>query len=224
MRWPTSSRAFASAKASTSFCRSLMHAECHIPIATVERLRHVARLYGVFMLPSAGVLDLDYVSRLHTAHRSSTKPRWWTNRRARAAPLTSSMTRRESKPRAHLDDYEPRPRCCPTRSRARYYGKNFAGALQGLWRVAERIELSIPPFHDNSCSSTDVLQRSVRHARSPASSFSQRRNALRAAQQGRRSRRRSRVRRAEAARARRRAVCKRWLVWACRNPTRARQR
>ncbi|MFW5920945.1 MAG: hypothetical protein ACOCUS_03840 [Polyangiales bacterium] len=44
----------------------LTHAECHLPIDVVERLRAVARLYGVFMLPSQGELDLDYLHRLHT--------------------------------------------------------------------------------------------------------------------------------------------------------------
>jgi hypothetical protein len=44
----------------------ITHAECHIPLDTVERLRNQARLYGVFMLPSRGQLDLDYLHRLHT--------------------------------------------------------------------------------------------------------------------------------------------------------------
>ena len=44
----------------------LTHAECHVPIDTIERLRSIARLYGVFMLPSLGELDLEYLPRLHT--------------------------------------------------------------------------------------------------------------------------------------------------------------
>ena len=44
----------------------LTHAECHVPLDTVERLRSLAQLYGVFMLPSQGELDLEYISRLHT--------------------------------------------------------------------------------------------------------------------------------------------------------------
>lgn len=44
----------------------LTHAECHVPLDTIERLRSVARLYGVFMLPSQGELDLEYIPRLHT--------------------------------------------------------------------------------------------------------------------------------------------------------------
>lgn len=44
----------------------LTHAECHVPVETVERLRTFARLYGVFMLPSTGELELDYLHRLDT--------------------------------------------------------------------------------------------------------------------------------------------------------------
>ena len=44
----------------------LTHAECHVPLDTIERLRSIARLYGVFMLPSQGQLDLEYLPRLHT--------------------------------------------------------------------------------------------------------------------------------------------------------------
>ncbi|MEM6958014.1 MAG: hypothetical protein AAF411_13500 [Myxococcota bacterium] len=44
----------------------LTHAECHIPLEVVERLRKEARLYGVFMLPSTGELDLEYLDRLDT--------------------------------------------------------------------------------------------------------------------------------------------------------------
>ncbi len=44
----------------------LTHAQCHVPVETIERLRLFARLYGVFMLPSTGELDLDYLHRLDT--------------------------------------------------------------------------------------------------------------------------------------------------------------
>jgi hypothetical protein len=44
----------------------ITHAECHVPVDTIERLRSIARLYGIFMLPSQGTLDLDYKDRLHT--------------------------------------------------------------------------------------------------------------------------------------------------------------
>jgi hypothetical protein len=42
----------------------LTHAECHIPIDVVERLRKIAFLYGVFILPSSGDVELDYVDLL----------------------------------------------------------------------------------------------------------------------------------------------------------------
>jgi uncharacterized protein with von Willebrand factor type A (vWA) domain len=42
----------------------ISHAECHIPLATVEALARDATLYGVFVLPSRP-LDLDYLPRLH---------------------------------------------------------------------------------------------------------------------------------------------------------------
>lgn len=41
------------------------HAECHVPLDVIERLRSVANLYGIFMLPSSGELDLEYLPRLH---------------------------------------------------------------------------------------------------------------------------------------------------------------
>jgi len=42
----------------------LTHAECHIPIEVVQRLRKIAFLYGVFILPSSGEVELDYVDLL----------------------------------------------------------------------------------------------------------------------------------------------------------------
>ena len=42
----------------------ITHAECHIPVDIVEKLRRVAFLYGVFILPSAEI-ELDYLSLLH---------------------------------------------------------------------------------------------------------------------------------------------------------------
>jgi hypothetical protein len=50
----------------TPICYVLTHAECHVPIETIERLREISMLYGIFMLPSTGKLDLEYVHRLHT--------------------------------------------------------------------------------------------------------------------------------------------------------------
>lgn len=43
----------------------LTHAECHVPIETVERLREVAFVYGIYLLPSSLELDLEYADRLH---------------------------------------------------------------------------------------------------------------------------------------------------------------
>ena len=42
----------------------ITHAECHVPVELVRRIRENADLYGVFMLPSRGALDLDYLSVL----------------------------------------------------------------------------------------------------------------------------------------------------------------
>ncbi len=44
----------------------LTHAECHAPVEVVERLKRSASLYGIFMLPSKGVLELDYLHLLDT--------------------------------------------------------------------------------------------------------------------------------------------------------------
>ena len=44
----------------------ITHAQCHVPVPTIERLRRIARLYGIFMLPSEGALELEYTDRLHT--------------------------------------------------------------------------------------------------------------------------------------------------------------
>lgn len=40
------------------------HAECHIPLDVVGRLRALAAIYGIFMLPSSGELDLEYLPLL----------------------------------------------------------------------------------------------------------------------------------------------------------------
>lgn len=42
----------------------ITHAECHVPAELVRRIRDQAELYGVFMLPSRGALELDYLSML----------------------------------------------------------------------------------------------------------------------------------------------------------------
>jgi hypothetical protein len=42
----------------------ITHAECHIPVATVESLARDAYLYGIFILPSKPI-DLEYLPKLH---------------------------------------------------------------------------------------------------------------------------------------------------------------
>lgn len=44
----------------------ITHAECHLPLDVVDRLKESAQLYGVFMLPSQGRLDLQYLDQLDT--------------------------------------------------------------------------------------------------------------------------------------------------------------
>lgn len=44
----------------------LTHAECHLPRPVLERLRAVATLYGVFILPSLGELELEHLDLFHT--------------------------------------------------------------------------------------------------------------------------------------------------------------
>jgi len=44
----------------------ITHGECHIPTHIVESLAASASLYGVFMLPSQGKLDLEYLPQLDT--------------------------------------------------------------------------------------------------------------------------------------------------------------
>jgi hypothetical protein len=45
----------------------ITHAECHMPVELVRRIRETAELYCVFMLPSRGALELDYLGLL-TSH------------------------------------------------------------------------------------------------------------------------------------------------------------
>ncbi len=44
----------------------LTHGQCHIPVETVQQLRGLAFLYGVFVLPSQGVA-VSYAPLLHHA-------------------------------------------------------------------------------------------------------------------------------------------------------------
>ncbi|MBL8678336.1 MAG: hypothetical protein JNK05_04180 [Myxococcales bacterium] len=50
----------------------ITHAECHVPAELVRRIRDHAELYGVFMLPSRGALELDYLTML-TGHEVVTE-------------------------------------------------------------------------------------------------------------------------------------------------------
>ena len=43
-----------------------MHAECHFPTGVAQSLSGEASLYGVFMIPSRGALDLEYLDYLDT--------------------------------------------------------------------------------------------------------------------------------------------------------------
>jgi hypothetical protein len=42
----------------------ITHAECHVPVDLVRRVREHAEVCGVFMLPSRGALDLEYLPLL----------------------------------------------------------------------------------------------------------------------------------------------------------------
>jgi hypothetical protein len=42
----------------------ITHAECHIPDEVLTLLKRTAYIYGVFILPSTGELELEYVDRL----------------------------------------------------------------------------------------------------------------------------------------------------------------
>ena len=44
----------------------ITHAECHMPVEVAVGLANEARLYGVFMMPSQGELDIEYVECLDT--------------------------------------------------------------------------------------------------------------------------------------------------------------
>ncbi len=50
----------------------ITHAECHIPVELVRRIRENAEMYCVFMLPSRGSLELDYIPFL-TQHEVVTE-------------------------------------------------------------------------------------------------------------------------------------------------------
>ena len=77
----------------------LTHAECHVPVDTIERMRRVAKLYGIFMLPSTGELDLDYLNRLHTVQVVDEAALKLRDARARRAlDIVEDAAREETRP------------------------------------------------------------------------------------------------------------------------------
>lgn len=80
----------------------ITHAECHIPVDLMRRVRESAEVCGVFMLPSRGALDLEYLSQL-TLHEVVTDQalRDRSERASRALSIVeaaSSTARRDSLP------------------------------------------------------------------------------------------------------------------------------
>jgi hypothetical protein len=80
----------------------ITHAECHVPVELVRRVRESAELCGVFMLPSRGALDLEYLQLL-TLHEVVTDQalRDRGERASRALSIVEQATseaRRESMP------------------------------------------------------------------------------------------------------------------------------
>ncbi len=80
----------------------ITHAECHVPVDLMRRVREVAEVCGVFMLPSRGALDLEYLPLL-TLHEVVTdqalKDR--SERASRALSIVEAATseaRREASP------------------------------------------------------------------------------------------------------------------------------
>ena len=84
----------------------ITHAECHVPLDTVERLRNIARLYGVFMLPSQGALELDYLHRLHTVQVVDEKALDQRDARARRALEIVDDAAREETAKGAASDAE----------------------------------------------------------------------------------------------------------------------
>lgn len=41
------------------------HAECHIPLKTIDHIAKNAKIYGIFILPSDGNIDLEYLDKLY---------------------------------------------------------------------------------------------------------------------------------------------------------------
>jgi hypothetical protein len=82
----------------------ITHAECHVPVELIRRVRESAEVCGVFMLPSRGTLDLEYLPAL-TLHEVVTDSalRDRSERATRALSIVeqaSSKTREADKARA----------------------------------------------------------------------------------------------------------------------------
>ena len=89
----------------------ITHAECHVPLDTIERLRAIARLYGVFMLPSRGTLELEYLNRLHTVQVVDEEALQRRDARARRAlSIVEDAAREEAAPAEAKAESEERPR------------------------------------------------------------------------------------------------------------------
>ena len=71
----------------------ITHAECHVDVALVQPLTQLARVCGVFLLPS-GKLQLDYLPLLHRHHVvSDAVLRAGSERRARALDIVADAAR-----------------------------------------------------------------------------------------------------------------------------------
>lgn len=86
----------------------ITHAECHVPIELIRRVRESAELCGVFMLPSRGTLDLEYLPAL-TLHEVVTDAalRDRSERANRALSIVEQASSTTPKAGAHrVDDDE----------------------------------------------------------------------------------------------------------------------
>jgi hypothetical protein len=86
----------------------ITHAECHVPIELIRRVRESAELCGVFMLPSRGTLDLEYLPAL-TLHEVVTDAalRDRSERANRALSIVEQASSKTPKAGSHrVDDDE----------------------------------------------------------------------------------------------------------------------
>jgi len=84
----------------------ITHAECHVPVDLVRRIRESAEMCGVFMLPSRGALDLEYLPML-TLHEVVTDAAL-RDRGERATRALSIVEHATSS--ARRDSLPPKPR------------------------------------------------------------------------------------------------------------------